>query len=196
VASAHSSSTAGLVAVRHLLAVAAACCLAIVIFLVVDIDHRVEGYRTATTSGTRGLATLTRCEWRRTGSFCVGDFASADNRIRRPGIRINGAAEILNWGAANGSGPPPPATKVRAAVAGPEADEAWALDGGPWLNFSLLHAVVLLPLALAVAALRRVFRGGLSGWRTRRVRHQRRRLRRDRRRLRHDQDRVRKGHTG
>lgn len=185
---------AGFITVGHLFTLTAVMALAAAAFLVVDLRHRIEGYRAANGAGIAGLATLTRCETGPIGSHCVGDFVSSDDRVRRTGIRINGAAEILNW--EDGGRTLPPGTKVRAAITDADAAEAWAVDGIPWLSFSWLHLLLLVPIALVAFTTRRVVRGGVLGWRGRRVKWQRRRLRRDRRRLRHQQERVRRGQVG
>lgn len=187
------SPASGFITVRYLFAVVGIACLVALLFLVMDLRHRVDGYRAVSGSRITGLATLTRCEWHQTGSVCVGDFVSADNRVRRPGIRINGAAGILNWSRSKGEGPPPAGTKVRAVLAEPTADEAWTLDGDPWLDFSPLHVYMLIPVALGAAVGMSVVRGGVAGWRTRRYRARWRRLRRDNRRIRQGKRRTRRG---
>jgi hypothetical protein len=187
------SPASGFITVRYLSAVVGLVCLAALIFLIMDLRHRVDGYRAVTGSRITGLATVTRCQWNQTGSVCRGDFVSADNRIRRAGIRVNGAATILNWTRSKGDGRPPAGTKVRAVLADPTADEAWTLDGEPWMDFSRLHVYMLIPVALGAAFGLSVVRGGVSGWRVRRYRSRWRRLRRDNRRIRHDQRRTRRG---
>src|SRR4051812_32515070 len=82
--------TAGRSTVRYLVGVATLISVAALLFIVVDLRHRVIGYRAANGSGIAGLATLTHCEWHRYGSVCVGDFVSRDNRIHRAGLPING----------------------------------------------------------------------------------------------------------
>lgn len=188
-----SSPTAGFVTVRYLTAVLGLIFLVAVLFFAMDIRHRVVGYDAVSRSGIKGLATLTQCEWHRTGSFCIGDFVSTDGRVRRSTIRINGAAAVLNWDETRGDRPLPAGTKVRAVLSGPAATEAWASDATPWAEFSALHGYMLVPVALGAVLGWRAVRGGARGWRLRRTRVQRRRLRRDRRRLRLSQRRTHRG---
>jgi hypothetical protein len=148
-----------------LLKLVAVVFLGCALFLVVDVGHRVTGYQTAHGKGIRGTVTVTGCAAHRTGTFCVGDFTSADGRVVRSKIRVNGAAELLKW--SGGSGRPAAVTRIPAALSAPGAGEAWTLAGRPWLRPSLVQVTALAPVATVLAMIWALVRGGPRSWRYR-----------------------------
>jgi hypothetical protein len=165
----------GAISLRGLLKFSALVFLACLLFLVVDVWHRVAGYQAIHGQGIRGTVTVTSCEQHRSGTFCTGDFASADGRVTRPGVRINGAAELLKW--TGEAGRPAPAAHVSAALSVRDAGEAWTLDGLPWLRPSPVTLTALAPVAIALILVwaelrdiptrRRFTRMRQGGWLTR-----------------------------
>jgi hypothetical protein len=117
-------------------------CLGSIVYLGVDVNHRVDGYRIVQ-HGVRGTATVTRCT-----SGCVGDFVSGDKSVRLTGIRVNGADQ--------------PGV-VKAAVSGAKATDAWTLTGTPWLHLSRDDLYAVAPLIAAMVIARLVLAGVRDG---------------------------------
>jgi hypothetical protein len=140
----------------RLLTIGSVILLSCLIFLFLDVRHRIAGYKSVT-SGIIGTASVTECEWHRYGSYCTGTFTSADGKVTRPGVRINGAAELLNWNRNT------PAT-VPAAITDQWADEAWTTEGAPWLRLSPFLGLALTPVALLVLFAWAFTRAGMYDW--------------------------------
>lgn len=110
-------------------------CVGCLLFFLVDIGHRIDGYRTVE-HGVRGMATVTRCTSDFAGTACVGEFVSVGGTVQLQKIRINGghhAGEV-----------------IEAAVSGPKAKEAWALTGTPWTELSRVDLYALAPVVAAI----------------------------------------------
>lgn len=152
---------------KGLLKLVAVVFLGCALYLVVDVSHRVDGYRAVNGQGIRGTVTVTGCEAHRTGTFCTGDFGSADGRITKSEIRVNGAAELLGWSA--GDGRPAGSVRFPAVLSAADAEEAWTLDGQPWMRPSVVQVTALLPVAAVLAVLWGLLRGGPRAWRYRRM---------------------------
>lgn len=139
------------------------------LFLAVDVRHRIDGYRVVR-HGARGEVAVTHCDrtWR--GTSCSGDFISTDGRIRRPGVRVNGAHR--------------PGALLPGAVSGRDAHEAWTVRGSPWLGVSRIQlasagtviAVVVLGWLLIRGRLYRSYRDPARSRRERRELDRYRRL--------------------
>jgi hypothetical protein len=153
---------------KGLLKFVAVIFLSCALFIIVDVEHRVDGYQAVHGQGIVGTVTVTGCEKHRTGTFCIGDFSSADGRILRPEVRVNGAVELLGW--SEGDGPPTGSVRLPSALTAADADEAWTLDGVPWLRPSVVQITALLPVAAVVTVLWGLLREGPRGWRYRRMR--------------------------
>jgi hypothetical protein len=161
---------------RGLLKFAAVVFLACLLFLVVDVSHRVAGYQAVHGHGIQGTVTVTSCEAHRTGTFCTGDFKSADRRVTESGIRINGAAELLGWSA--GEGLSAGSVRLPAALSPSDTGEAWTADGDPWLQPSAIQLAAMAPVAAVLAVLWRLLSGGPRSWQYRAQRARMRRMRR------------------
>lgn len=139
-----------------------------VLFLFLDTKHRMAGYRAVHGDGIPGTVTVTKCDARWLGgTTCTGNFVSSDGKTLRHGVRVNGVKPV-DAGAA-----------LPAAIGGEHAKEAWTSDGAPWLDLSAFQVAALIPLAVALAAMRTFLRGGPRTWR-RRSRGMRARFARDR----------------
>jgi hypothetical protein len=99
-----------------------------------------------------GSITVTKCDAHQLGTVCTGDFVSADGKVQRHDVRVNGV-EALAAGTLPG------------AVTGPDADEAWTADGTPWLTPSIFQFSALIPLAVVLAMLWTFLTGGPRTWR-------------------------------
>lgn len=155
----------GAISLKGLLKFSAVVFLACLLFLVVDVWHRVAGYQAVHGQGIRGAVTVTGCEAHRTGAFCTGDFRSADGRVTKSKIRINGAVELLAW--SGGDGLPAGSVRFPAVLSASDAGEAWTLDGRPWLRPSAAQVAALAPVAAVLAVLWGLVRGGPRSWRYR-----------------------------
>lgn len=156
-------SDAGVITLGRLLTIGTAILLTCMIFLVLDVRHRMAGY-SSVNSGIIGTATIDECEWRRFGSHCTGTFTSADGTVTRSGIKVTGAAELLDWNQSKGTAAPDAPAAVPAALADRSADEAWTTEGAPWLRFSLFSGLALAPLALLVLFAWAFTRAGMYDW--------------------------------
>jgi hypothetical protein len=135
------------------------------LFLIIDVRHRMTGYRVVHGQGIRGTATVTDCGSHLITTYCVGDFTSADGRVKRSEIRVNGAAELLEE---TGYGRRPAApVLVPAVISDAGAGEAWTLQGKPWMRLGKAQALALVPVAAPVVALWLLLRGGPAGRRQR-----------------------------
>ncbi|HEV7934713.1 MAG TPA: hypothetical protein VGP70_20690 [Actinomadura sp.] len=182
---------AGAISLRGLLNLSAIVCLLCLLFLIIDVRHRMTGYRAAYGQGIKGTVAVTSCGSHLTGTYCTGDFTSADGRVRRAGVRVNGAMELLDR-AGHGGGLPGPVS-YPAALSGAKAGEAWTLDGTPWLRPSIPQVVALVPVAIPVLLAWALLRGGPHG---RRRRLGRARLIRTRRNQRRELSRLRDNRRG
>jgi hypothetical protein len=188
---AHIRRDAGAISLRGLLNLSAIVFLVCLLFLVIDVRHRMTGYRAAYGQGVKGTVTVTACGSHLTGTYCTGDFTSADGRVRRAGVRVNGAMELLDR-AGHGHGLTAPVS-YPAALSGPRADEAWTLDGTPWLRPSTALVTAFVPVAVPVLLAWALLRGGPLN---RRRRLARARLIRTRRSQRHELTRLRDSRRG
>jgi hypothetical protein len=147
----------------RLITIGTAILLTCLIFLFLDVRHRMTGYKSVN-SGIMGTATIAECEQHRFGSRCTGTFTSADGSVKRSGVRVVGAAELLDWNQGQGPAAPDAPAVVPAAIADQWADEAWTTEGAPWLRFSLFSALALAPLALLVLFAWAFTRAGTYDW--------------------------------
>jgi hypothetical protein len=181
----------GTISPRGLLNLSAIVFLLCLLFLIIDARHRMTGYRAAYGQGIKGTVAVTECGSHLTGTYCTGDFTSADGRVRRAGVRVNGAMELLDR-ARHGHGLPAPVS-YPAAISGAKADEAWTLDGTPWLRPSTAQITALVPVAIPVLLAWALLHGDP---RSRRRRLQRARLIRTRRTHRRELSRLRDSRRG
>lgn len=178
----------GAISLSGLLKLSAVVFLVCLLFLIVDVRHRVTGYKAVYGQGIQGTVTVTECGSHRFGRFCTGDFTSADGRVKRSEIRVNGGLQLVER-ARNGVRPALPA-QFPAALSGAKADEAWTLDGKPWMRPSKAQVIALVPVAAPVIALWVFVRRGASG---RRLRTNRARAIRTKRTVRRERNQVRRG---
>jgi hypothetical protein len=148
--------------------------LGCVLFLMLDVKHRVGGYH-AVHHGVLGTAAITKCHRGMTGVVCKGDFRSADGTVTRTGIRVNGAPQALHW--KRGSARIDPPVLLPAGIGGAKSGEAWTVEGTPWLNLSRAQLSALGPVFAVVFVLWMVLRRGFGGLAANRQARQRRELR-------------------
>ncbi|GAA2091056.1 hypothetical protein [Actinomadura alba] len=181
----------GAISLSGLLNFCAVVILVCALFLIIDVRHRMTGYRAVYGQGVQGTATVTDCGSHLISTYCVGDFTSADGRVKRSEIRVNGAAELLEE---TGRGPRSAApVLVPAVMSDAGAGEAWTLQGKPWLRPGKAQLLALVPVAAPVVVLWILLRGG-PGARRQRIDHVR--LIRSRRTHQREIARIRRGRAG
>lgn len=144
-------SDAGEITLGRLLGLGFIVVIACTLFLFHDAKHRMVGYHAVHDQGIRGAVTVTKCDAKRFGTVCTGNFVSFDGAVQRHGVRVNGVEAMA-------------AKPVAVAIAGPHAGEAWTVDGTPWTHMSMVQFAALLPPAVAVAMLWSFLSGGPRGW--------------------------------
>jgi hypothetical protein len=122
------------------------------LFLFVDVRHRMAGYEAVHGQGVSGTISVTKCESNQLGSHCVGNFLSADGKIQRKDVRVNGVKTAESQ-------------VLPAAITDADADEAWTAEGQPWLSFSAIQLAALVPVVMALAMLWAFIAGGPRTWR-------------------------------
>lgn len=142
---------AGEITLGRLVGLGGVVFLACLLFLYVDVKHRMAGYEAVRGQGIQGTASVTKCEKQPLGSLCIGNFVSSDGKIQHDDVRINGAHE--------GD------TEVPAAITGADSDEAWTTDGTPWLTPSMVQLGALIPVIGVLAMLWTLIIGGPTAWR-------------------------------
>jgi hypothetical protein len=165
----------GAISVKGLLKFSLIVFLFCLIFLVMDVRHRMAGYQAVHGHGIQGTATVTRCQSHPFSRFCTGHFTSADGRVNRSGIRVNGAMASLGR-ERHGARPATPMdhpVDYPAVLASAKADEVWTVDGDPWLRPSMAQVSALVPVSIPVLVAWGLVRGGP---RSRRQRLERARL--------------------
>jgi hypothetical protein len=145
-------SDAGEITLGRLIGIGLVVVFACLLFLIVDVRHRMAGYQAVNGQGIRGTVSVAACESHRLGRLCTGNFVSSDGRVQRQDVRINGVKTAERQ-------------TVPAAIAGAEADEAWTTGGSPWTTPSVVLFAALIPVAMAVGMLWNLFAGGPSAWR-------------------------------
>jgi hypothetical protein len=155
----------GAISLSGLLNLCAVIFLVCALFLIIDVRHRMTGYRAVHGEGIQGTVTVTECRSHLMGTYCTGGFTSADGRIARSGIRVNGAVELL--GRTGHAGGPSSPARLPAVLSEAGADEAWTLQGKPWLRPGKAQVTALVPVAVPVVALWALLRGGPGGRRRR-----------------------------
>jgi hypothetical protein len=142
-------SDAGEMTLGRMIGLGSMVFIACLLFLFFDAKHRIAGYETAHGHGLQGTVTVANCKSQLLGgSVCSGDFVSADGKIQRHDVRINGAKTA--------------GTQIApAAISGADADEAWTTEGSPW---SAPSTVQLGALAAIVLVIWLAIRGGPGAW--------------------------------
>jgi hypothetical protein len=125
---------------------------ACLLFLFVDVKHRMAGHDAVNGQGIPGTISVTECESNQLGSRCVGNFISTDGKIQRKDMRVNGVktAEFQ---------------VVPAAITDADADDAWTAEGSPWLDVSVIQLAALAPVVMGLAMLWTLIAGGPRAWR-------------------------------
>jgi hypothetical protein len=124
------------------------------LFLFIDTKHRMAGYQAVHGQGIPGTITVTKCDSHRLGTVCTGNFVSADGKIQRHGVHVNGVKAMEDQ-------------PLPAAITGEHAKEVWTVDGSPWTNFSVIQFGALIPLAVVLAMAWSFLSGGPRTWRAR-----------------------------
>jgi hypothetical protein len=145
-------SDAGEITLGRLLRLGFVVVFACILFLFLDTKHRTAGYQAVHGQGIPGSITVTKCDSHQLGTVCKGDFVSTNGRIQRHDVRVNGIEAMA-------------ARSVPAAVTGPDANEAWTVDGSPWLKLSVFQLSAFIPLAVVLAMLWSFLSGGPRTWR-------------------------------
>jgi hypothetical protein len=144
-------SDAGEITLGRLIGLGGVVFFACLLFLFVDVKHRMAGYEAVNGQGILGTASVMKCEKQPLGSKCTGDFVSSDGKIQRHDVRINGAH----------AGD----TEVSAAITGAGSNEAWTTDGSPWLTPSIVLLGALIPVVGVAAMIWTLIVGGPTAWR-------------------------------
>lgn len=145
-------SDAGEITLGRLLRLGFVVVFACLLFLLLDTKHRTAGYQAVHGQGIPGSITVTKCDSHQFGTVCKGDFVSADGTVQRHDVRVNGVEAAVG-------------RPLQAAVTGPDADEAWTVNGSPWLNPSVFQLSAMIPLAIVLAMLWTFLTGGPRTWR-------------------------------
>ncbi|MBC6461832.1 hypothetical protein [Actinomadura sp. HBU206391] len=155
----------GAISLSGLLNFCAVIFLVCALFLFIDVRHRMTGYRAVHGQGIQGTVTVTDCGSHLINTYCTGDFTSADGRVSRSEIRVNGGPELLGETGAHG-GPTVP-VHLPAVLSDADADEAWTLQGNPWMRLGKAQVLALVPVAAPVVVLWILLRGGAGNRRQR-----------------------------
>lgn len=145
-------SDAGEITLGRLLRLGLVVVFACLLFLFFDTKHRTAGYQAVHGQGISGSITVTTCDPHRFATVCKGDFVSADGKVKRHDVRVNGVEAMAD-------------RPMAGAVTGPNAGEAWPADGSPWLKPSVFQLSALIPLAVVLAVIWSFLAGGPRGWR-------------------------------
>jgi hypothetical protein len=145
-------SDAGEITLGRLFGLGLVVVFACLLFLVIDVKHRMTGYQAVNGEGIKGAVSVATCESHQFGGLCTGNFVSSDGRIQRQDVRINGVKTAAGQ-------------TVPAAIAGAGADEAWTMEGSPWTTPSVVVFAALIPVAMAIGMIWNVIMGGPSAWR-------------------------------
>ena len=145
-------SDAGEITLSRLIGTSLVILFACLLFLFIDVRHRISGYEAVNGQGIAGSVSVVECESQRFSRVCTGNFISSDGKIQRYDVRINGAKT------ADGQ-------VLAAAITGADADEAWTAEGTPWMNASVIQAAALLPVAMILVMIWTLIKGGPSAWR-------------------------------
>jgi hypothetical protein len=156
----------GAISLSRLLNFCAVIFVVCTLFLIIDVRHRMTGYRAVHGQGIQGTVTVTECRSHLISRYCTGDFTSADGRVARSGVRVNGAVELLDQ--AGHTGGPAAPVRLSAVVSKAGADEAWTLQGEPWMRLGKAQVTALVPVAVPAVVLWALLRGG-PGNRRRRI---------------------------
>ena len=147
-------SDAGEITLGRLIGTGLVVLFACLLFLIIDVRHRMAGYQAVNGRGIIGTVTVAGCESHQFGRMCTGNFVSSDGKVQRPDVRINGVDTARGQ-------------TLSAAVTDAGSDEVWTTEGSPWTTPSLILFATLFPVGIAIGLIWSVIRGGPSTWRSR-----------------------------